>query len=284
MAMIKIQNLSIEYGAFKAIDDLSFSVNKGELFGFLGPNGAGKTTTIKCLTGAIKPTHGTVEVAGYALPKQFHKIKPLIAYVPDTENHYDDFSGRENLCLYADLYGVSHNKVDQWLERLQLTEASDVKVRNYSKGMKKKLLIARAMIHNPQLVFFDEPTANLDIHSVKLVRGLLREIADEGVSVFLTTHDMEEVEQICDRVAIIAKGKLVDMDTPTAFITRHAERYCDVQYDTHGELIRTTLHLDKPEDKQRLSKIVLNEKCVRVHSREFKFEDVFRKLTGEAYR
>lgn len=282
--MIKIQDLSIQYGAFKAVDGLSFSVSKGELFGFLGPNGAGKTTTIKCLTGAIKPTSGNVEVVGYALPKYFHKIKPLIAYVPDTENHYDDFTGRENLTLYADLYGVSHHKVDRWLDRLQLTEAGDVKVRNYSKGMKKKLLIARALIHEPQLIFFDEPTANLDIHSVKLVRELLREIADAGISIFLTTHDMDEVEQICDRVAIIAKGKLLDIDTPTAFITRHAERYCDVQYDNQGELIRTTLHLDKPEDKQRLSEIVLNEKCVRVHSREFKFEAVFRKLTGEAYR
>lgn len=282
--MIKIENLSIQYGAFKAVDGLSFSVNKGELFGFLGPNGAGKTTTIKCLTGAINPTRGLVEIAGYVLPKHFQQVKPLVAYVPDTENHYDDFSGRENLHLYADLYGVPHSQADVWLDRLQLTEASDVKVRNYSKGMKKKLLIARALIHQPQLIFFDEPTANLDMHSVKLVRGLLREIADAGTSVFLTTHDMEEVEQICDRVAIIAKGKMLDIDTPTAFITRHAERYCDVQYDSHGQLIRGTLHLDKPEDKQRLSEIVLNEKCVRVHSREFKFEDVFRKLTGEAYR
>jgi ABC-2 type transport system ATP-binding protein len=282
--MIKIQDLSIEYGTFKAVDGLSFSVNQGELFGFLGPNGAGKTTTIKCLTGSIKPTHGNVEIVGYSLPKHFQKVKPLIAYVPDTENHYDDFSGRENLCLYADLYGVSYDNVDLWLSRLQLIEASNLKVRNYSKGMKKKLLIARALIHQPKVIFFDEPTANLDIHSVKLVRGLLREIANAGTSVFLTTHDMDEVEQICDRVAIIAKGKLLDIDTPTAFITRHAERYCDVQYDHQGQLIRKTLHLDITEDKQRLSEIVLNEKCVRIHSREFRFEDVFRKLTGEAYQ
>lgn len=282
--MIKIHNLIIEYGSFKAVDGLSFSVKQGELFGFLGPNGAGKTTTIKCLTGTTKPTHGAIEIAGYALPKHFQKVKPLIAYVPDTENHYDDFSGRENLCLYADLYGVAHDAVDLWLSRLQLTEASNVKVRNYSKGMKKKLLIARALIHKPKLIFFDEPTANLDIHSVKLVRGLLREIADAGTTVFLTTHDMEEVEQICDRVAIIAKGKLLDIDTPTAFITRHAERYCDVQYDSQNQMVRATLHLDNEEDKKRLSSIILNEKCVRVHSREFKFEDVFRKLTGEAYQ
>lgn len=282
--MVKIENLVIEYGDFKAVDGLSFSVDRGELFGFLGPNGAGKTTTIKCLTGTIKPTGGQVQVAGFKLPKEFHHIKPLIAYVPDTENHFEDFSGRENLQLYADLYGIPRNRIEIWLERLQLTEASDVKVRNYSKGMKKKLLIARALIHQPQLIFFDEPTANLDIHSVKVVRALLREIADAGTSVFLTTHDMEEVEQICDRVAIIAKGKLLDIDTPTAFITRHAERYCDVQYDNQGQLVRNTLHLDLQEDKQRLSEIVLNEKCVRVHSREFRFEDVFRKLTGEAYR
>lgn len=187
-------------------------------------------------------------------------------------------------CLYARLDGVPTARADEWMERLQLIEAADIKVHTYSKGMKKKLMIARELLHAPRLVFFDEPTANLDAHSIQLVRRLLCSLAESGTTVFLTTHDMEEVEQICDRVAIIARGRLLDCDTPTAFITRHAERYCDVQYDTDGETRRESLHLDDPAGRERLARILREEHCVRVHSREFRFEDVFRKLTGEAYR
>ncbi|WP_137718204.1 ABC transporter ATP-binding protein [Methylobacillus flagellatus] len=281
--MIRLDQLTIRFGQFNAVDGLSLAVEAGELFGFLGPNGAGKTTTIRALTGALKPSAGSVSINGHALPWQLDIVKPIMGYVPDTENHFDDFTGRENLQLYARLYGVDSASVEDWLARLQLSEAADLKVRNYSKGMKKKLLIARELLHSPRLVFFDEPTANLDAHSIQLVRRLLRELAASGTTVFLTTHDMDEVEQICDRVAIIAKGRLLECDTPTAFITRHAERYCDVQYDRDGKSMRETLHLDVPEDKARLSRIVTEEHCVRVHSREFRFEDVFRKLTGQAY-
>jgi len=282
--MISIENLVIQFGAFIAVNQLNLTVKQGELFGFLGPNGAGKTTTIRVLNGALKPSAGKVLISGFDITKHLHAIKEIVGYVPDTENHYDDFTGRENLNLYAKLYGVPLKQVDEWLDRLQLTEAADVKVRGYSKGMKKKLLIARELLHQPKLVFFDEPTANLDAHSISLVRKLLRELVDAGTTVFLTTHDMDEVEQICDRVAILAKGKLLECDTPTAFITRHAERFCDVQFDRNGEMHRQTLHLDLTEDRETLSKIVLNEHCVRVHSREFRFEDVFKKLTGEAYQ
>lgn len=282
--MIAIENLVIQFGDFTAVNQLNLNVKQGELFGFLGPNGAGKTTTIRVLNGALKPSAGKVFISGFDITRHLHAIKEIVGYVPDTENHYDDFTGRENLNLYAKLYGVPLKQVDTWLARLQLTEAADVKVRGYSKGMKKKLLIARELLHQPKLVFFDEPTANLDAHSISLVRKLLRELVDAGTTVFLTTHDMDEVEQICDRVAILAKGKLLECDTPTAFITRHAERFCDVQFDRNGEMHRQTLHLDQPEDRETLSKIVLNEHCVRVHSREFRFEDVFKKLTGEAYQ
>lgn len=282
--MIAIENLSVQFGAFTAVNQLNLNVKHGELFGFLGPNGAGKTTTIRVLNGALKPTSGKVLISGFDITQHLNAIKEIVGYVPDTENHYDDLTGRENLTLYAKLYGVPLKQVDEWLARLQLSEAADVKVRGYSKGMKKKLLIARELLHKPKLVFFDEPTANLDAHSISLVRNLLREQVDGGTTVFLTTHDMDEVEQICDRVAILAKGKLLECDTPTAFITRHAERFCDVQFDRDGEMHRQTLHLDQQIDRETLSKIVLNEHCVRVHSREFRFEDVFKKLTGEAYQ
>jgi len=281
--MINIEQLSIRFRNFTAVNDLSLTIKQGELFGFLGPNGAGKTTTIRMLNGALAPTSGRVSILGFEMPKHFNHVKPLIGYVPDTENHYDDMSGHENLEIYARLYGLKRTHVEKWLARLQLSEAAHVKVRNYSKGMKKKLLIARELMHQPKLVFFDEPTANLDAHSIKLVRQLLQELAGDGTTVFLTTHDMEEVEQICDRVAIIAKGKLLECDTPTAFITRHAERYCDVQYDHDGVMHRESYHLDDPAQRVALTAIINNQHCVRVHSREFKFEDVFKKLTGEAY-
>ena len=281
--MIEIDALRVHFGSFQAVHDLSLHVGKGELFGFLGPNGAGKTTTIRVLSGALKPTAGTVRVAGHDIASGRDQVKRISGYVPDTENHFEDFTGRENLALYARLYRVPQGQVDHWLARLQLSEAADVRVREYSKGMKKKLLIARELLHAPSLVFFDEPTANLDRHSVQLVRNLLRDLVDQGTTVFLTTHDMDEVEAICDRVAILAKGRLLECDTPTAFITRHAERFCDVQYDESGQTYRETLHLDDPADKARLADIVTVKHCVRVHSREFRFDDVFKKLTGEAY-
>ncbi len=282
--MIVVDRLSIQFGSFKAVDDLSLQIAQGELFGFLGPNGAGKTTTIRALNGALTPSAGRVEVLGHAMPQALQKVKPLVGYVPDTENHYEDMTGHENLALYARLYGVPAQEIDRWLGVLQLSEAAHVKVRTYSKGMKKKLLIARELLHAPKLVFFDEPTANLDAHSIQLVRQLMRDLAAQGTTVFLTTHDMEEVEQICDRVAIIAKGKLLDCDTPTAFITRHVERWCDVQYDQAGVMVRRSFDLEDAAQRAALAEVVQTEHCLRLHSREFKFEDVFKKLTGEAYQ
>jgi ABC-2 type transport system ATP-binding protein len=281
--MISIRQLTVKFGQFTAVNCLDLEVKKGELFGFLGPNGAGKSTTIKVLTGAVKPSAGNVLIDQFHLASQFEQIKRMIGYVPDTENHIEDFTGRENLEFYAKLYRVDNTKVDFWLAKLQLTEAADVKVASYSKGMKKKLLIARELIHSPQLVFFDEPTANLDAHSIQLVRKILKELTAQGVTVFLTTHDMQEVEEICDRVAILAKGKLIACETPTSFITKHAERFCDVQYDENGEMHRQTIHLDNAIERQTLADIILQKHCVRVHSREFRFEDVFKKLTGEVY-
>jgi len=282
--VIDISGLIVRFGRFTAVNGLSLSVRKGEVFGFLGPNGAGKTTTIRVLIGSQRPTAGTVTVAGYALPRDFERVKPLFGYVPDTENHVEEFTGRENLELFARLYRVPLERIDQILGRLELAEAADVTVRAYSKGMRRKLLIAREILHRPKILYLDEPTANLDAHSTQLVRDLLRELAAEGTTVFLTTHNMEEVEQICDRVAILCKGELVDCDTPTNFVTRHAQRIVLAQYETRGTVQRETLDLDVDDQRNRLAGIIRDEQCVRVHSQEFDFHDVFLKLTGQAYQ
>jgi ABC-2 type transport system ATP-binding protein len=281
---IAIENLSVRFRRFVAVNDLSLTVPEGECFGFLGPNGAGKTTTIRVLIGSQIPTSGHVTVAGFRIPAQFEQAKPLFGYVPDTENHVEEFTGRENLDLFARLYSVPHSRVDEALALLELTEAADVRVSAYSKGMRRKLLIAREILHQPRILYLDEPTANLDAHSTEVVRKLLGSLTAQGVTVFLTTHNMDEVEQICDRVAILCRGRLVECDTPTNFVTRHAKRLVQTQYEREGSVIRESLDLDIDGERERLSTIIRDEKCVRVHSQEFNFEDVFLKLTGQAYQ
>lgn len=280
---ILVEDLTVKYGRFTAVDRLNISVRAGEVFGFLGPNGAGKSTTIRVLIGACSPTSGKVCIAGHRLPEGFTRIKSLFGYVPDQENHVEEFSGRENLALFAKLYGLPSTVVDRALARLELSEAADLPVRAYSKGMRKKLLIAREILHQPRILYLDEPTANLDRHSTDVVRKLLQELAADGTTVFLTTHDMYEVEQCCDRVAILCRGKLVDCDTPTSFMTRHAERKVLIQFDRDGVIHRQLLDLDDEFERDQLAMIIREESCVRVHSQEFQFENVFLKLTGQAY-
>jgi ABC-2 type transport system ATP-binding protein len=280
---IEIDNLVVRFGRFTAVNKLSLTVNEGELFGFLGPNGAGKTTTIKVLIGSQRPSSGNIRVAGFQIPSEFHQVKQQFGYVPDTENHIEEFTGRENLELFARLYDMPLSTVDESLARLELSEAADVVVSAYSKGMRRKLLIAREIMHRPKILYFDEPTANLDAHSTELVRELLRDLASQGSTIFLTTHNMEEVEQICDRVAILCRGELVDCDTPTNFVTRHAVRIVKAQFEREGNVIRESLDLDVDEQREQLAKIIRHEKCVRVHSQEFDFQDVFLKITGQAY-
>jgi ABC-2 type transport system ATP-binding protein len=283
IAQIRMEHLVVQYGRFTAVNDLTLSVAAGELFGFLGPNGAGKSTTIKVLIGVCQPTAGVVEVAGFRIPGQLNRIKPLFGYVPDTENHIEEFTGRENLNLFADLYSIKRDAVKTALRRLELEEAADLPVRNYSKGMRRKLLIAREIMHQPKILYLDEPTANLDAHSTQVVRRLLRELASSGVTVFMTTHDMEEVEAICDRVAILAKGRLIECDTPANFVVRHAERKVEIQFELEGEMFREVLNLDQPAERDRLAMLIQTRHCSRLHTQEFHFEDVFLKLTGQVY-
>ncbi|MCP4859455.1 MAG: ABC transporter ATP-binding protein [Fuerstiella sp.] len=280
---IEINDLVVRFGKFTAVDQLSLTVDPGQLFGFLGPNGAGKTTTIRVLTGNQQPTSGSVRVAGYDVPQQFEQVKPVFGYVPDTENHVDEFTGRENLELFAELYQVPMQRVQEVLEMLELAEAADVSAGSYSKGMRRKLLIGREILHCPRVLYLDEPTANLDAHSTVLVRDLLRKLAASGVTIFLTTHNMEEVEQICDRVAILCRGKLVQCDSPTSFVTRHAERIVAAQFERDGHVVRESLNMDDRGQRDRLACIVQNEACVSVHSQEFNFQDVFLKLTGQVF-
>ena len=282
--MIHIDRLRVQFGRFVAVDNLSLEAKAGHIFGFLGPNGAGKTTTIRVLTGGLRPTSGKVTIAGEAIPERLQQVKAIVGYVPDTEDHFEELSGRENLRIFAALYGLPKRRVEESLARLELAEAASLAVARYSKGMRKKLLIAREILHRPKVLFCDEPTANLDSHSTAVVRRILKEMRDDGTTVFLTTHNMVEVEELCDRVAILSRGKLLDCDTPAAFMTRHAERRVRVERDVEGENLREEFDMDDEAARARLGTLITMEPSLRVHSLDFRFEDVFRKLTGEAYK
>jgi ABC-2 type transport system ATP-binding protein len=213
---IEVRGLTKRYGELVAVDDISFEVMKGEFFGFLGPNGAGKTTTIRTLTGILSKSAGEASIMGY--PAGSIEAKQLSGVVPEQSNVYLDLSAWRNIMLMAELYrvppSVAKERAEKLLKELGLFERRNSKAREYSMGMRKRLLLAIALISDPEVVFLDEPTSGLDVQSARFVRGLLRMYRRGGKTFFLTTHNMAEAAEMCDRVAIISRGKLVALDTP----------------------------------------------------------------------
>jgi ABC-type multidrug transport system ATPase subunit len=280
ISSIHIANLVVRYGNFTAVDHLTLDLRQGELFGLLGPNGAGKSSTIRVLIGQRKPSSGSVNILGHDVVSDWDRVKELFGYVPDRENHFEEFTGRRNLQIFAGLYNVPRERIDECFALVELSDAADLPVRAYSLGMRRKLLLARALLHKPRLLYLDEPTANLDIHSAEVVHRILRQLTREGVTVLLTTHNMQEVEAICDRVAILCKGKLVALDSPLRLRQVHVERKADVILND-GE--RLVIDLDTPEDAVRLSQHLVAGQVESMKTREFNFHETFLKLTGTAF-
>jgi ABC-2 type transport system ATP-binding protein len=217
--LIQTQHLVKRYGEKMAVEDVSFDVNGGEIFGFLGPNGAGKTTTIKMIVGLLQPTSGTVTVSGYDVQKQPLQAKAASGYVPDAPNLYPKLTGHELLRFVGDLYGLERQQVERRIEELlrlfDLTGAADDTVDSYSHGMQQKTSLAAALMHDPKVLVLDEPTVGLDPKSARLIKDILRQMAERGAAVFLSTHILEIAERMCDRIGIINKGKLVAVGTMT---------------------------------------------------------------------
>jgi ABC-2 type transport system ATP-binding protein len=258
-------------------------VRTGEVFGLLGPNGAGKTTTFLSLTRQIPITSGSVSILGHDVTREFDAVKPRFGYVPDVENHFDEFTAAQNLRIYCDLYRIPHERIDRCLQMVELLREKDLPVRAYSKGMRKKLLLARELLHEPQVLMLDEPTANLDVHSTELIRELLKRLARNKVTILITTHNMHEVEQVCDRVAIINHGKLIDLDSPTSFKSRNTERIVDVVLERNGTHERLAVDLTNDAQRRDFARVLESETPITLHTREFNFYQVFLKLTGEDY-
>jgi ABC-2 type transport system ATP-binding protein len=216
-ALIETRHLIKKFGEKVAVNDVSFNVNAGEVFGFLGPNGAGKTTTIKAIVGLLQPTSGSVAVAGYDVQLQPMQAKAASGYVPDTPNLYMKLSARELLRFVGDLYELPRAKIEERIDELlrlfDLAEVRDDLIDSYSHGMKQKIALAAALIHDPKVLVLDEPTVGLDPKSARLIKDMLRQLADRGAAVFLSTHILEIAEHMCDRIGIIDHGNLVAVGT-----------------------------------------------------------------------
>jgi len=215
---IQVQGLTKYYGNFLAVDHVSFEVNQGEIFGFLGPNGAGKTTTQRMLTTLLEPTEGHITIGGHDLAHDSYPVKRQMGLVPEESNVYTELTAWDNLMFTARLYRVPRSeraaRAQELLESFGLWEKRKIKVENYSKGMRRRLSIAMAIIHKPALLFLDEPTPGLDAQSTRAIQSLIRQLNGAGTTVFLTTHQIEEANQLCDRAAIINHGQIAAIDTP----------------------------------------------------------------------
>ncbi len=211
--LIEVSRLTKRFEEVEAVSGISFDVKRGEVFGFLGPNGAGKTTTINMLTGLARPDSGTIRIAGLDCSADPKAAQHLIGVVPDESNLYPELTGYDNLCFCASLYGIEkgerRRRADNLLRQFRLHEAAHRRFSGYSKGMKRKLTIAAGIIHQPEILFLDEPTTGIDVASARQIRQLISDMYQGGTTIFLTTHYIEEAERLCERIAFIVNGRIV---------------------------------------------------------------------------
>ncbi|MCX7763112.1 MAG: ABC transporter ATP-binding protein [Candidatus Kryptonium sp.] len=211
--MIRLENLTKKFGDFIAVDNLTLEIKSGEFFGFLGPNGAGKTTTIKMIAGLIQPTSGKIFICGIDTLKEPEKAKSYLAYIPDQPHMYDKLTGREFLYFIGGLFKMEKKKIkekiDFLVEHFEIGKWVDRRIDEYSQGMKQRVVIASALLHDPKVIIIDEPMVGLDPRSAKIVKETLKQKSKEGVTIFMSTHSLEVAEELCDTIGIIKDGKLI---------------------------------------------------------------------------
>jgi ABC-2 type transport system ATP-binding protein len=250
---IKVSNLTKCYGKLLAVDHINLIVKRGEVFGFLGPNGAGKTTTIKMLSGVTEPTSGTAFILGFNVAHDPINAKEVVGVVPEVSFLYDEMTAWDNITFSAKLYSVNKEKrsslAQELLQLFGLYERRNDRVGTFSGGMKKRLMIATALMHEPELLFLDEPTTGLDVQSARQIRDLIKELNKKGTTVFLTTHYIEEADQLCQRIAIINRGKIITVDTPEELKNLvKTENIIEVSFDHAGDIVNELKKLSRVRD------------------------------------
>ncbi len=278
---IAVSDLSYSYGDNLAVDNISFDVAEGEVFGFLGPNGAGKSTTVRLLTGQLTPQTGKAELLGMDIVSERKQVQQQIGISFETTNLYDQLNAVENLNLFARLYKVADFDALALLEKVGLGGREKEHVAHYSKGMKQRLMMARALVSRPKLLFLDEPTDGLDPVSTQTIHALIESATREGTSVFLTTHDMVEADKLSDRVAFINEGQIVALDTPAQLKQRFGMRALKVEVllDS-GETALREVALDEDQTAAAVHNLFRQEHVLTVHSEEATLEDIFIDITG----
>lgn len=280
--MIKVESLYHSYSNDDnyAVNDVSFEIRKGEIFGFLGPSGAGKSTTQNILVGLLQLQRGEVEVAGYDIKHIKNKMFNKIGMSFEQSNVYNKMSGLENLEFYRKLFdGETRDPMDL-IRMVGLDGKENIKAGKYSKGMKHRLTFARSMINNPEIWFLDEPTTGLDPAIAADIKDIIRQENDKGVTVFLTTHNMHIADELCDRVAFIVDGKIRLIDSPKELKLKYGEKLVEVEYFSDGELMNDSFSTVTDEGKDRLVDVIRNHDIQTMHTKEATLEEIFISVTG----
>ncbi len=278
---IVAENLTFWYGDLVAVDHIEFNVAEGEIFGFLGPNGAGKSTTVKMLTAQMKPKYGTAKILGMDVTANVRQIQSQIGVCFELPNMYEQMSALENLKLFARLFNTKDFDGYDLLKRVDLAGRENQRVENYSKGMRQRLMVARALVSKPKILFLDEPTSGLDPSSAEGIRDIIRKESQRGATVFLTTHDMMEADELCDRVAFMDEGKLVALDTPHNLKLKYGRRALKAQVaGKGGELEEREVVMDMPDTPKAVEELFSSENVVTVHSEEATLGAIFMQITG----
>ena len=270
--MIVVKNVTKKFGQKVALEEISFEVNKGEIFGFLGPSGSGKTTMIKILTGQLNADSGQTELLGKVSEKLTPADLEQIGLVSDTSGFYEKLSLYKNLQAYAKLYGKPNSRVDEVLKQVDLYDSKNLAAEKLSTGMKQRMFLARALINKPQVLFLDEPTSGLDPTTSKKIHELLLDLKEAGTTIFLTTHDMNEATLLCDRLSLLNRGHLIEYGTPSSIIQKYNHEK-KVQL-TFADETRTEITFEELGQKD-LAQVVA------IHSCEPTLEEIFIQLTGE---
>lgn len=270
--MITVEKITKRFGNKTALNQIQFNVDKGEIFGFLGPSGAGKTTLINILTGQLKADEGKTQLLGKDTKDLTPEDLTRIGLVGDSSGYYEKLSLEKNLIVYAKIYGLPNSRVDEVLEQVGLLESKKTIAEKLSTGMRQRMFLARALLNRPELLFLDEPTSGLDPMTSKKIHRLLEELKAAGTTIFLTTHDMVEATEMCDRISLLNQGDLVEIGTPRDIIQKYnKEKRVKVTFNDHSVQVMAFEDLKD----QNMTKVEL------IHSMEPTLEDIFIQLTGE---
>ena len=280
--MLKVQNLEFTYPKSnkKAVNGVSFEIKKGEIFGFLGPNGAGKTTTQKVIIGLLREYGGNVEILGKSLQSWKTDLYNRIGVGFELPNHYQKLTALENLDFFASFYRQRTISPMKLLKMVELEEDANQRVGTFSKGMKSKLNFARSLLNDPEVLFLDEPTTGLDPISSRLIKNIIKQKRKEGKAIFLTTHNMNDADELCDRVGFIVEGKITLIESPKELKIKHGKKVVKVEYLKNNELVSQEFDLDKLADNKSFLNLLRTGTVQTIHTEEATLEDIFIKATG----